>query len=119
VPRVYRGFRDEQHRFWAKVDRSAGQDECWPWTGCRDARGYGKTMKGSLYAHRIAWEFQFPDVPIPEGMFVCHDCDNPSCCNPSHLFLGTPGDNSRDMVKKGRHFSPDNPRDPVTGRFIS
>jgi hypothetical protein len=85
-----------------RVDRSAGPDACWPWQGGRKVKGYGRLMRDykDLQSHRVAWEETFG--PIPDGLQVLHHCDNPPCCNPAHLFLGTPGDNVRDMVAKGR-----------------
>lgn len=88
------------------LDSSAGPDACWEWTGTVTA-GYGKVAGGykrpTVYAHRIAWVQA--NGAIPEGMVVCHSCDNPLCCNPAHLFLGTPLDNMRDRDAKGRGFS--------------
>ncbi len=94
-------------RFWAKVDRK-GPDECWLWQ--RGARnGYGRfavTRDDIRTAHRVAWELT--NGTIPEGLNVCHNCpdgDNPACCNPSHLWLGTQLDNMRDAKAKGRLMS--------------
>ena len=71
---------------------------CWNWTGFLDRDGYGRSSKGT--AHRVAWEIW--NGPIPEGKFVCHHCDNPSCVNPDHLFIGDALANNRDRSKKGR-----------------
>jgi hypothetical protein len=96
-------------RFWSKIAKR-GTDECWEWQGCRtvgDAKrtgGYGQlTMrrKGRI-AHRVAWELA-NEASILPGYCVCHRCDNPPCCNPAHLFLGTKRDNSRDRDAKGRN----------------
>ena len=92
-------WQDHVANFWRMVD--VGEpDECWPWTGGGDRYGKIKVRRMSVSAHRFAW--QVANGPIPDGMSVLHTCDNPPCCNPSHLFLGTNSDNMRDMVTKGR-----------------
>lgn len=91
-------------RFDAKVDRSGGAGACWPWTGAKFKTGYGAIAKGgdsgAQASHRVAW--MLTNGPIPEGLYVCHRCDNRSCCNPDHLFLGTAQQNTDDMMSKGR-----------------
>lgn len=88
--------------FWKKVKKSEG---CWEWQGCLSG-GYGSVTvnKQCLRAHRFVWTFTFG--AIPDGLFVCHHCDNRRCVRPDHLFLGTTDDNMRDMVIKGRHHPP-------------
>lgn len=88
-----------------RLDKSGGPDACWPWMGSRNTGGSGKNH-GSIQAgrmvkaHRIAWILA--GGPVPDGMCVLHRCDNPPCCNPAHLFLGTVADNNRDRDAKGR-----------------
>lgn len=79
---------------------------CWEWTGSRNENGYGQISLGPgpiVKAHRAAWMVY--RGPIPDGIQVLHHCDNPPCCNPDHLYLGTPADNSRDRISRGRHRS--------------
>lgn len=90
-----------EDRFWSKVDRR-GPDECWIWTAAKMGKGYGKVYyQGRLTgAHRVSYELA--NEPIGDGLFVCHRCDNPPCCNPAHLFLGTNAENAHDAASKGR-----------------
>lgn len=89
----------QRQRFWSKVDKT---DTCWNWTRALSRWGYGISAPcyGDGLAHRASWVDA--NGPIPDGMFVCHHCDNPKCVRPSHLFLGTPHDNALDKVVKGR-----------------
>jgi hypothetical protein len=87
------------NRLLAKLDRA---DDCWPFKGARSARGYGRFAfagKNRL-AHRVAYELLCG--PVPDGAVIMHSCDNPPCCNPAHLRIGTQSDNVADMRSKGR-----------------
>ena len=87
----------------------AEESQCWVWNGAREEKGYGKTkIAGKQVAvHRAVYELLVG--PISPGMSCCHRCDNPSCCNPDHLFLGTQRDNTDDMLAKNRQHSKLNP----------
>ena len=89
-------------RFLAKVDRSGGEEGCWLWTGYRNNEGYGRcTVRGRKYlAHRRAYELL--RGPVPVGLVVRHTCDNPPCCNPAHLRVGTHAENSADRSNRKR-----------------
>ena len=88
--------------FLSYIDRTGGESACWPWTKYCSLQGYGKVKIGDKHyrAHRLTWEIYHG--PIPDHMLICHHCDNPPCCNPSHLFIGTAMDNVSDMFSKGR-----------------
>lgn len=76
---------------------------CWIWLGTVDGKGYGVTAGKKRYGHQIASRYSYDAYKgSPDGMQVCHKCDNPPCVNPDHLFLGTAKDNYDDMVRKGR-----------------
>ena len=91
-----------------------GESGCWEWLGCTDKDGYGRICatenkrKKEWFAHR--WFFTQYKTEIPKGLLVCHSCDNPSCVNPDHLWLGTNKDNMIDKVNKGRGYSKLNSR---------
>ena len=83
-----------------KLDQSTG---CYNYTGSNDDRGYGRIRIGGgvrIKTHRLAILLDGRD--LPKDMYACHTCDNPSCVNPKHLFVGTHTDNMNDMVVKGR-----------------
>lgn len=95
-------YKPLESRFWSYVSKG---DSCWLWIGARTVTGYGaigaeRPSRKTLKAHRVSYELHLGK--IPDGLLVCHRCDNPLCVNPDHLFLGTSLDNNRDREAKGR-----------------
>lgn len=90
-----------QARFWARVDRR-GDDECWPWTGYRGTKGYGKFSVGRFRSSSSRCALAITTGASPAGLFALHSCDNPPCCNPKHLRWGTAKENAADTVERDR-----------------
>lgn len=90
-----------EERFWSKVN-VGDLNECWEWQAARNNDNYGTfhTKLKTISSHRFCWELTYGK--IPDGLQVLHHCDNPPCCNPRHLFLGTHLDNMQDRNRKGR-----------------
>ena len=99
-----------RNRFWKYVWRRQDH-QCWPWMASTMKRGgYGQLRDGAktLKSHRLSWELHFG--AIPENLLIRHLCNNPLCCNPSHLLPGTDKENHSDMQLAGRMFVPESPR---------
>jgi hypothetical protein len=82
---------------------AVSENGCWNWVATKDRDGYGLLThhRGKqIRAHRASYEFHVAKIPV--GLLVCHSCDNPSCINPNHLFVGTSKENTRDMLDKNR-----------------
>lgn len=94
--------KNQTECFWSKVDVRKNKKDCWNWLGAKKPSGYGNVRVDKVYriAHRVA--FEICNGEIPSGYIVCHICDNPSCCNPNHLMLGTTKSNAADMLIKNR-----------------
>jgi hypothetical protein len=97
-------------RLWSRVVKT---ESCWLWQGRATQFGHGRLryLGRAWMAHRLVWHLTYG--PIPDGMLVCHHCDNPRCVNPDHLFLGTYSDNTQDMLRKGRGNPPIGERAPA------
>ena len=90
------------NEFWKKIDVKNAED-CWNWLGAINKDGYGRPrFKGQLiYSHRLSLQYSEPNLDLT-GKVVMHICDNPKCCNPKHLLVGTHADNQSDKFKKNR-----------------
>lgn len=94
-----------KNRFFAKI-HAPNRMGCCEWAGKLNSAGYGRFQANKIQyrAHRFSWIISNGD--IPDGLLVCHKCDNPRCVNVDHLFLGTDLDNNLDKIKKGRANMP-------------
>lgn len=99
---------EQVESFWSRVDRAGGANACWAWMKGRNGDGYGQVTFAyrNFLAHRIAHGLTYGPPP-PDKPLVLHSCDNPGCCNPAHLFLGTHADNTADKTAKGRQATGD------------
>lgn len=88
-----------ERKFWERVDMSG---DCWEWQRATTGEGYGNLWIDGKNVRAHRYSYSLAHGPIPEGMCICHHCDNPVCVRPSHLFMGTNGDNIRDAFAKGK-----------------
>lgn len=108
-PKKTRAKKPTLDRLLNNIDTSAGPDACWPWTGWRNARGYGHTSvlengrRVGHGAHRVMYVETYG--PVPDGLFVLHNCNNPPCCNPAHLRVGTQIENMADRQTTGAGYA--------------
>lgn len=102
--------QDISARFWAKVDKNGPAPahrpelgQCWVWTCSRFTDGYGRLWRGAAWirAHRLSWEMANGRPPLP-SLCILHECDNPGCVRPEHLYEGTKAQNVRDCIARGR-----------------
>lgn len=94
--------KEEKERFRSKI-KCGELDECWEWNGYCRKEGYGEfrlSQNGYVLAHRVAYVLAYG--PIPNNLCVLHQCDNPPCCNPTHLELGTREKNNQDAFTRNR-----------------
>jgi hypothetical protein len=95
----------DERTFWSRVSIGS-PDECWPWSMYRSKDGYGQIHASLVHGrvidktHRVAWSLT--NGAIPDGMSILHHCDNPPCCNPAHLYVGTHAQNNADRIERGR-----------------
>ena len=112
---------DLAERFWSRVDTSG---DCWNWISDSKSRRYGRIWaKREMSAHRVSYLLTHGE--IPDGLYVCHHCDNGLCVRPTHLFLGTPKDNMLDATQKGRltdhyphYYGEENPKSKLTRKKV-
>lgn len=117
VPRAHKEIKltpADAARFWAKVNKNGPtqphmKSPCWVWIAGRFSDGYGQMWAGgkNYRSHRVAWVLTSGEISQDGSLCVCHKCDTPTCCNPTHLFLGTPAENMHDRTSKGRQAKGD------------
>lgn len=105
--------RDDKGRIISTIDRPTAFkskikypdkiEDCWEWLGGKDWDGYGMFWCINRNVRAARYSYELFIGKIPKGHFACHNCDNPGCVNPTHLFIGTPKDNTQDMIRKGRN----------------
>ena len=98
---LIRNTKNLKDKFFEKIQKT---DSCWFWLGYIDKNGYGRLSYDYHHIRMNRYSYEIHKGEVPQGMLVCHTCDNPRCVNPDHLFLGTHKDNVQDMINKNRRF---------------